>query len=76
MFQRGKRYVAVSRKDCDAVRIEAEVNLSYLERLFIKDVSEEKRARGFYLVNDICKCYRREALFFDGILDAAKVVGK
>lgn len=75
-LQLGKQYVAVSQKGCDAVRIETEVNLSYLERLFIKDVAEKNRARGISLANDICKNYRREGLFFDEILDAAKVGGK
>ena len=72
----GKQYVAVSKKGCDAVRIETEINLSYLERLFIKDVSEENRARGVSLANDICKNYRREGMFFDEILDEAEIGGK
>ena len=75
-LQLGKQYVAVSQKGCDAVRIETEVNFSYLERLFMKDVAEKNRARGISLANDICKNYRREGLFFDEILDAAKVGGK
>lgn len=72
-LQLGKQYVAVSQKGCDAVRIESKVDLSYLERLFMKEVAEENRARGISLANDICKNYRREGLFFDEILDAAKV---
>ncbi len=75
-LQLGKQYVAVSQKGCDAVRIEAEVNLSYLERLFMKEVAEENRARGISLANEICKNYRREGLFFDEILDEAKIGGK
>ena len=75
-LQLGKQYVAVSQKGCDAVRIEAEVTLSYLERLFMKEVAEENRARGISLANDICKNYRREGLFFDEILDEAKAGGK
>ena len=75
-LQLGKQYVAVSQKGCDAVHIESEVDLSYLERLFMKEVAEENRARGISLANDICKNYRREGLFFDEILDAAKVGGK
>lgn len=75
-LQLGKQYVAVSQKGCDAVRIEAEVNLSYLERLFVKEVAEENRARGISLANDICKNYRREGLFFDEILDEAKSGGQ
>ena len=75
-LQLGKQYVAVSRKGCDAVRIETEVNLSYLERLFMKEVAEENRARGISLANDICKNYRREGVFFDEILNEAKTGGK
>lgn len=67
----GKQYVAVTQKGCDAVRVECEVSLSYLERLFIKDVAEENRVRGVSLANDICKNYRREGKFFDEILDEA-----
>ena len=67
----GKQYVAVTQKGCDAVLVECEVSLSYLERLFIKDIAEENRARGVSLANDICKNYRREGKFFDEILDEA-----
>lgn len=70
-LQLGKQYVAVSQKGCNAVRIECEVPLSYLERLFMKDISEENRSKGVSLANDICKNYRREGLFFDEILDRA-----
>ena len=75
-LQLGKQYVVISQKGCDAVHIEAEVELSYLERLFIKEVAEENRARGISLVNDICKNYRREGMYFDEILDDAKSGGK
>lgn len=75
-LQLGKQYVAVSQKGCDAVRIEAEVDFSYLERLFMKEVAEENRARGISLANDICKNYRREGMFFDEILDDGKVGDK
>lgn len=75
-LQLGKQYVAVSQKGCDSVRIEAEINLSYLERLFIKDISGENRERGISLANNICKNYRREGVFFDEILDEAISGGK
>lgn len=75
-LQLGKQYVVISQKGCDAVRIEAEVELSYLERLFIKEIAEENRARGISLANDICKNYRREGMYFDEILDEAKNGGK
>lgn len=67
----GKQYVAVTQKGCDAVRIEKEVPISYLEKLFMKEVSEANRVKGSSLANDICRNYRREGLFFDEILDQA-----
>lgn len=76
VLQLGKQYVAVTQKGCDAVRVECEVNISYLERLSTKDVSYENRARGISLANDICKNYRREGLFFDEILDGIVDGGK
>lgn len=67
----GKQYVAITQKSCDSVKIECEVELSYLERQFLKDVAGENREKGISLANDICKNYRREGLFFDELLDAA-----
>ena len=67
----GKQYVAVTQKGCDAVRIEKEVEISYLEKLFMKEISEQNREKGSSLARDICKNYRREGLFFDEILDKA-----
>ncbi len=75
-LQLGKQYVVISQKGCDSVRIEAEVELSYLERQFIKEIAEENRAKGISLANDICKNYRREGMYFDEILDEAKSGGK
>ena len=72
-LQLGKQYVAISEKGCKAVKVETEVALSYLERLFIKEVAEENRTRGISLANDICKNYRREGLYFDEILEKARV---
>ena len=71
-LQLGKQYVAVTQKGCDAVRIEAEIELSHLERMFIQKVAEANRAKGVSLANDICKNYRREGLFFDEILEKAQ----
>ncbi|MBR1691245.1 MAG: DUF3990 domain-containing protein [Lachnospiraceae bacterium] len=71
-LQLGKQYVAVTQKGCDAVQIEAEIELSHLERLFMKEVAEANRAKGVSLANDICKNYRRKGLFFDEILERAK----
>lgn len=75
-LQLGKQYVVISQKGCDAVRIEAEVEFSYLERQFIKEIAEENRAKGISLANDICKNYRREGMYFDEILDESKSGGK
>ena len=75
-LQLGKQYVAVSQKACNAVRIEVEVELSHLERLFMKEVAEANRAKGVSLANNICKNYRREGLFFDEILERAKDGGQ
>ena len=72
-LQLGKQYVAISEKGCRAVKVETEVTLSYLERLFMKEVAEENRTRGISLANDICKNYRREGLYFDEILEKARV---
>ena len=71
-LQLGKQYVAVTQKGCDAIRIEAEIELSHLERLFIQEVAEANRAKGVSLANSICKNYRREGLFFDEILEKAQ----
>ena len=67
----GKQYVAITQKACDKVKIECEVELSYLERQFLKDVAGENREKGTSLANNICKNYRREGLFFDELLDGA-----
>ncbi len=74
-LQLGRQYVAISQKACDAVRIEKEIIISHLERLFLQEVSAENRTKGVSLANDICKNYRREGKFFDEILDEAKVGG-
>lgn len=71
-LQLGKQYVAVTQKGCDAVRVEAEIELSHLERMFIQKVAEANRAKGVSLANDICRNYRREGLFFDEILEKAQ----
>ena len=67
----GKQYVALTQKACDTVRIECEVNLSYLERQVLKEAAESNRTKGISLANEICKNYRREGVFFNEMLDAA-----
>lgn len=71
-LQPGRQYVAVTQQGCDAVRIEKEIPISYLERRFLQDISEENRTKGISMANDICRNYRREELFFDEIMDQAK----
>lgn len=67
----GKQYVAITQKSCDCVKIEKAIELSHLERLFMKDVAEENRFQGMTLAKEICKDKRREGLFFDEILEQA-----
>lgn len=67
----GKQYVAITQKACDLINIECEIELSALEKKFLKDVAEEKRSRGVSMANEICRNYRREGMFFDEILAAA-----
>lgn len=71
-LQFGRQYVAVTQTGCDAVRIEKEIPLSYLEKRFLRDVSEANRVKGVSMADDICKNYRREGVFFDEIIEQAK----
>ena len=71
-LQLGEQYVAVTEKACEEIRVEKELEISYMERKFLQDRSEENRAKGIHLANDICKNYRREGKFFDERLDEAK----
>ena len=67
-LQLGKQYVAITEKACKQVKIEVEVELSQLERVFLRDLSESNRVKGVNLANEICRDYRREGKFFDEIL--------
>ena len=67
-LQLGEQYAAVTEKACKYARIEAEVELSHLERIFLWDLSESNRVKGVNLANEICRDYRREGRFFDEIL--------
>ena len=71
-LQLGRQYVAVTQRCCDAVHIEEEIELSHLERLFIKEVAQQNRVRGVSLANEICRTHRREGLYFDEILEKAQ----
>ena len=68
----GRQYVVVTQKACDAVKIEREVQLLWMERQALKKASEQNRSNGIAFANQICKEYRREGRFFDEILDGAK----
>jgi transcriptional regulator with XRE-family HTH domain len=70
-LQLGKQHVAITEKACKQVKIEAEVELSQLERVFLRDLSESNRVKGVNLANEICRDYRREGQFFDEILREA-----
>ena len=70
-LQLGEQYVAITEKACKQVKIEAEVELSQLERIFLRDLSESNRVKGVNLANEICRDYRREGQFFDEILKEA-----
>ena len=67
-LQLGEQYVAVTEKACAHTRIEAEIELSHLERAFLRDLGEANRAKGVSLANEICRGYRRDGRFFDEIL--------
>jgi transcriptional regulator with XRE-family HTH domain len=71
-LQLGKQYVAKTEKGCGQVRVEHEIPLSYLEKECLKRLSQQNRAHGIALANDICKKHRREGRYFDEILDDAK----
>ena len=68
----GKQYVAVSEKGCEAVRIEKEIEISWLERQFIRDAAEKMRIKGVSAANEICRNHRRDGLFFDELLERAE----
>ena len=70
-LQLGRQYVALTERACGKVRIEAEIELSYIERACIKDIAEKNRQHGISLADSICREYRREGLYFDELLDRA-----
>ena len=70
-LQMGEQYVAITENACKHVKIETEIELSHLERIFLRDLSESNRVKGVHLANEICRDYRREGQFFDEILKEA-----
>lgn len=67
----GEQVVAITQKACDAIRIEKEIPLSFLEKKALQEAAEQNRAKGIALADEICKKHRREGLFFDEILEKA-----
>ena len=67
-LQLGNQYVAITGKACNQIKIETEIKLCELERVFLRDLSESNRVKGVNLANAVCRNYRREGLFFDEIL--------
>ena len=70
-LQLGKQYVATTEKACRQTAIEADIELSYMERVFLRDMGESNRVKGVNLANEICREYRREGQFFDELLKEA-----
>ena len=67
----GQQYVAITEKACEAIKIEKEIGLSFFEKKFLSDISNENQQKGITLANEICKASRREGKYFDEILDEA-----
>ena len=65
----GKQYVAVSNKACQKIKILKQYELSELELMALKDISEQNRKLGIEQANEICKQYRRDGKFFDELLE-------
>lgn len=64
----GTQYVAVSQKACDQVAILSERHLSESEKVQLRQKSNENRARGKKLADDICRAHRRDGRYFDELL--------
>lgn len=68
----GKQYVAITEKACAQIEIVKEQELSDEERHTFKAESENNRANGIAMAEEICRKYRREGKFFDEILKAGR----
>ncbi len=66
----GKQYVALTEKACRQIEITDIKTLSEKEAKQLKKESDERRAKGIALANEICHKYRREGRFFDEIIKA------
>jgi transcriptional regulator with XRE-family HTH domain len=67
-LQLGEQYVALTEKACGQVKILERREISELERLCVRDISEQNRKYGIETANNICRSYRREGRFFDEML--------
>lgn len=70
----GKQYVAITQKACNQIRIIEEKILDQSFREKLKTISEDNRATGIRLADEICRNYRREGKFFDEILAEGKSI--
>lgn len=68
----GKQYVALTEKACKQIKIIEEKALTEADREIFRMESEDNRAKGIALADEICRQYRREGRFFDEILKAGE----
>ena len=59
----GRQYVAITQKACDAVKIEREVQLLWMERQALKKASEQNRSNGIALQTKSAKSIVEKAAF-------------
>lgn len=64
----GKQYVAVTQKACDQINVINGRELSHLEMLALKEMSEIRRREGISLAERMVIEHRRDGRFFDEIL--------
>ena len=64
----GKQYVALTATACEKIKILEEKALTEENRVKLKQDSEANRFKGIAMADEICRRYRREGRFFDGIV--------
>lgn len=70
-MQLGEQYVALTERACAQTVIESQVELSALERAFLRDMGQANRTKGSRLASKVCRDYRRQGRFFDELLNEA-----
>lgn len=65
----GTQYVAISQKACDQVKILSERCLGEEEKAKLLQTSNENRAKGREMADDICRAHRRDGRYFDELLE-------